>query len=112
MPSVWEEAYGRTVVEAQINGLPVLVSDRGALPATVGQGGVILSLTAGQTAWRDATRRLYFDVVHWGGLSEAAKANSRMTLAGGMKALDDVLMELGQHALSPWQEVLEDDGLE
>jgi hypothetical protein len=35
-----------------------------------------------------------------------------MTLAGGMKALDDVLMELGQHALSPWQEVLEDDGLE
>ncbi|WP_245987012.1 glycosyltransferase [Azospirillum thermophilum] len=36
MPSVWEEAYGRTVVEAQLNGLPVLASDRGALPATVG----------------------------------------------------------------------------
>ena len=29
MPSVWEESFGRTALEAQLNGLPVLASDRG-----------------------------------------------------------------------------------
>jgi glycosyltransferase involved in cell wall biosynthesis len=42
MPSVWEEAFGRTVIEAQLNGLPVLASNRGALPDTVGDGGLTL----------------------------------------------------------------------
>ena len=28
MPSIWEESFGRTVIEAQLNGLPVLASHR------------------------------------------------------------------------------------
>jgi glycosyltransferase involved in cell wall biosynthesis len=58
MPSVWEESFGRTVVEAQLNGLPVLASNRGALPANVGAGGLTLDPHAPVQAWAQALRRL------------------------------------------------------
>ena len=58
MPSVWEESFGRTVVEAQINGIPVLASDRGALPQVVGQGGLTLSLEQPVQVWEAALRQL------------------------------------------------------
>lgn len=61
MPSVWEESFGRTVVEAQLNGLPVLASDRGALPETVGAGGLTLSPHESTEAWADALRQLLAD---------------------------------------------------
>lgn len=59
MPSVWEESFGRTVVEAQLNGLPVLASRRGALPELVGDGGVVLEPHAPVEDWAAALRRLY-----------------------------------------------------
>ena len=36
VPSVWEEPFGRVAAEAMINGVPALVSDRGALPHVIG----------------------------------------------------------------------------
>lgn len=59
MPSVWEESFGRTVVEAQLNGLPVLASRRGALPDLVGDGGLVLEPHAPVHEWAAALRRLY-----------------------------------------------------
>ncbi|HVX85906.1 MAG TPA: glycosyltransferase family 4 protein [Phycisphaerae bacterium] len=44
MPSVWEEPAGRVAVEAMMNGIPALVSDRGGLPETVGAGGIVLGI--------------------------------------------------------------------
>ena len=35
VPSVWEEPFGRVAAEAMINGIPALVSDRGALPDVI-----------------------------------------------------------------------------
>lgn len=35
-PVVWAEPFGRTLVEAMINGIPVIGSDRGALPEILG----------------------------------------------------------------------------
>ncbi len=58
MPSVWEEAFGRTVIEAQLNGVPVLASNRGALPDTVGEGGLTLDPHAPVEVWAEALRRL------------------------------------------------------
>lgn len=58
MPSVWEESFGRTVIEAQLNGLPVLASQRGALPQTVGAGGLLVDPHAPIWAWASALRRL------------------------------------------------------
>lgn len=59
MPSVWEESFGRTAVEAQLNSLPVLASQRGALPELVGAGGVTLSPDAPVSEWAAELRRLY-----------------------------------------------------
>lgn len=44
MPSLWWESQGLVAVEAMINGIPVIVSDRGALPETLGDGGIVLGL--------------------------------------------------------------------
>lgn len=58
MPSVWEESFGRTVIEAQLNGLPVLASDRGALPQVVGAGGLVVDPHHCVEEWAAALRRL------------------------------------------------------
>ena len=44
MPSLWWESQGLVAVEAMINGIPVVGSDRGALPETLGDGGIALPL--------------------------------------------------------------------
>jgi glycosyltransferase involved in cell wall biosynthesis len=36
VPSLWNESFGLVAAEAMINGIPVLVSDRGALPEVMG----------------------------------------------------------------------------
>ncbi len=36
VPSVWEEPFGRVAAEAMVNGIPAIVSNRGALPEVVG----------------------------------------------------------------------------
>ena len=59
MPSVWEESFGRTVIEAQLNGLPVLASNRGALPQLVSQGGLVMDLQAPVADWAQALRKLH-----------------------------------------------------
>jgi len=38
MPSIWDEPFGRVVIEAASIGRPAIVSDRGALPALVEDG--------------------------------------------------------------------------
>ncbi len=44
MPSLWRESLGRVAVEAMANGIPVLASDRGALPETLGDAGFVFTL--------------------------------------------------------------------
>jgi glycosyltransferase involved in cell wall biosynthesis len=51
VPSVFNEPFGRVAAEALINGIPPLVSDRGALPETVGGAGRVLALPP----WLDET---------------------------------------------------------
>jgi len=46
VPSVFREPFGRVAAEALINGIPPLVSDRGALPETVRGAGRVLPLPA------------------------------------------------------------------
>lgn len=38
MPSFWSEGFGRSVVEAQLSGIPVLASNRGGLLEALGEG--------------------------------------------------------------------------
>ena len=44
MPSLWRESLGRVTVEAMANGIPVLASDRGALPETLGDAGFAFTI--------------------------------------------------------------------
>jgi glycosyltransferase involved in cell wall biosynthesis len=57
-PSRWNEVYGLTVREARAAGLPVLVSDAGALPDVVewGAGGLVVPAES-RAAWVAALRR-------------------------------------------------------
>ena len=55
VPSTFHEPFGRVAAEALINGVPPLVSNRGALPQTVGDGGIVLPLPEWLTP---ETRRL------------------------------------------------------
>jgi glycosyltransferase involved in cell wall biosynthesis len=78
MPSLWNESFGRVAAEAIINGIPVIASDRGALPETVGDCGVVLSIprrytpetrsppTAAELApWIEAVVRLWDDQAYY-----------------------------------------------
>ncbi len=44
MPSLWRESLGRVPIEAMANGTPVLASDRGALPETLGDAGFVFTI--------------------------------------------------------------------
>jgi len=49
MPSLWNESFGLVAAEAMLNGIPVLASNRGALPETVGEGGLLFDIPARYT---------------------------------------------------------------
>jgi len=42
--SLWRESLGRVPIEAMANGIPVLASDRGALPEMLGEAGFVLTI--------------------------------------------------------------------
>jgi glycosyltransferase involved in cell wall biosynthesis len=44
IPSVWRESFGRVAAVAMFNGIPVVASDRGALPEVAGAGGRCLPI--------------------------------------------------------------------
>lgn len=77
VPSVWEEAWGRIVTEAQVSGIPVLSSNRGGLPESVGPGGLFVDPDAPVEAWLDALSRIWDDLDQYDRLSRAALEHSR-----------------------------------
>jgi glycosyltransferase involved in cell wall biosynthesis len=87
VPSVCRESFGRVAVEAMLGGVPVLASDRGALPEVVGPGGGCLPVPAWLTPesrtppsaaevepWRAAVVRLWDDAAGYAAASAAARA--------------------------------------
>lgn len=76
-PSQWEEAWGRVATEAHLNGIPVLASNRGGLPESVGPGGILLPADAPHAAWLAALGRLWDDAQAYSCYSAAAAAYAR-----------------------------------
>ena len=90
MPSLAAETQGLAAMEAMTNGIPVIASDRGALPETVGGGGIVLPLperltpatrflaTADEVApWVEAIIRLWDDEATYRELCREARSEAR-----------------------------------
>lgn len=76
-PSQWEEAWGRIATEAQISGIPVISSDRGGLPESVGDGGIIVKHDAKINEWMDALSTLWDNNEEYTRYAEAALKRSK-----------------------------------
>lgn len=89
VPSLWRETFGRVAAEGLANGLPVLASDRGALPETLGGAGFVFAVpdrctpgsgavpTAREVApWVAAVERLWDDAGFEASHRERARAEA------------------------------------
>lgn len=89
-PSQWEEAWGRVATEAHLNGIPVLASDRGGLPESVGPGGILLPADAPHAAWLAALSGLWDDAEAYARCSAAAAAYARRAEIQPATIIDDL----------------------
>jgi glycosyltransferase involved in cell wall biosynthesis len=90
MPSLWWENQPLVAIEAMINGIPVIGSDRGGIPETLGHGGITLPLPERLTPtsellpsaeevepWVSAIIRLWDDGAWYEEWSTRAKGRAR-----------------------------------
>lgn len=60
-PSIWDEPFGRVSIEAGINGIPTVASNRGGLAESVGKGGILIDNPYNINAWLSALERIESD---------------------------------------------------
>ncbi len=99
VPSKWEEAFGRVVIEAQSCGIPVLASRRGGLPESVGDDAMVVDEHADPRAWIAAMRPLLDDPIRYREAAARALAHAedeRFTTGYAARRLLDVC---GDHTM-------------
>ncbi len=97
VPSQWEEGFGRVVLEAQCNGIPVIAAARGGIPEAVDDGGILLDGDAGVEEWSEALASLWNDQVIWQEMSKKAisRAENFLTeMEDNLVALETILGEI------------------
>jgi glycosyltransferase involved in cell wall biosynthesis len=57
-PSLWDEPFGRVPIEAGINGIPTIASNRGGLSESVGKGGILIDNPYDISAWLSAIEKI------------------------------------------------------
>jgi glycosyltransferase involved in cell wall biosynthesis len=90
VPSL-EEDLGLAAIEAMVNGIPIVASNRGSLPETVGDAGILLEMPRACSAdphvrpttedvepWAEAILRLWDDEASYTRLSERSRDRSRL----------------------------------
>jgi glycosyltransferase involved in cell wall biosynthesis len=97
-PSMWEEAWCRVVTEAQVSGIPVLASDRGGLPTSVGPGGVLVPHAAPVEEWVHQLSAVWDDNAAYAALSQAAALHARRPEIQPQALLDQFVAVLQTHA--------------
>jgi glycosyltransferase involved in cell wall biosynthesis len=98
VPSFWQETWGRVVTEAQLNGIPIVASNRGGLPEAVGKGGVVLDPEAPIGEWVSAVSRIWDDLTWYQEMSSRSLQRVQEDDVGiaplfrrFMKLLDDAI---------------------
>lgn len=76
VPSVWEEAFGRVVIEAQSCKIPVIASMRGGLPEAVGEGGGCVRDFLNADAWVSEIQRVLNDNETYQSLAKKAHTHA------------------------------------
>ncbi len=76
-PSQIEEAFGRVIIEAGLNGIPAVASRIGGIPESIGESGVLLPPTDPPQRWADAIDRMLSDPASYARLRTAALANAQ-----------------------------------
>lgn len=64
VPSLWPEAFGRVVVEACINGIPVIASRLGGISEAMGESGVLIDDVSDVDAWLRAIHEFDNPIFH------------------------------------------------
>lgn len=77
VPSRCRETWGRVVTEAHFLGIPSIASRIGALPDTVGPGGLLVEPDADVNVWVDAVRSLWDQPDTYDKYAEAARLFSQ-----------------------------------
>jgi glycosyltransferase involved in cell wall biosynthesis len=76
VPSVWEEAFGRVVIEAQSCKIPVIASARGGLPEAVGNGGICVRDFRNAEVWVGAIRRMFSNANAYQAFADSAYSHA------------------------------------
>lgn len=75
VPTRWEEPFGRVVLEAQVNGIPVIATRSGGLPEAVGGGGRLIPPSAPPEVWAQSLDELLSDRDLYNEMSKRACEN-------------------------------------
>jgi glycosyltransferase involved in cell wall biosynthesis len=76
-PSQFIETFGRVILEAHINGIPVVAANVAGIPDTLGEGGVLVDPKHDVEAYVEALQRLEQDTARYEELSKLALENSQ-----------------------------------
>lgn len=89
VPSLWEEASGRVIVEAMLAGVPVLAMRNGGIVEQVGEGGILFDLPEALAANHLATPDTS-DLVRWSQFIKVLMENDALYARVVSQALQEV----------------------
>lgn len=97
-PSQWVEAFCTVVLEAHVNGIPVIASRIGGIPTTLGKGGILLEPDAPPERWAAAVEDLLSDKAAYARLSRIALDNAAREEFNPDRIVDRFLEIASDHA--------------
>jgi glycosyltransferase involved in cell wall biosynthesis len=76
VPSRLREAFGRVIIEACANGIPVVARSVGGIPEAMGASGVLLAESDPPERWAEAIEAILSQPDRYADLSQRARANA------------------------------------